>query len=265
MAYSIGQFNKFSSDGTDNSYITIITSGYADTRDTASPIDVGGSTLIFKNLCLRTSAFNSENHYYFHGRIKRMLSDQVFYVKLVQYSDNTQEQYIKTITVGGGDEDDWYDVEFIFTPYVNTFDTILFELVRSSEDYLVKPRYPVIIYEELGVINNLIGSKVQIGDGYFIKMGVQSKPGLMMCINGEEIRTSWTGVYELTTDEIIVDFFSVVHSAEDPTLETEMARINAAWSAASDKSTIKSVSLLNDGTKTRYIDDFTLDYMYKEG
>lgn len=218
--------------------------------------------------------FNNNNNYYFHGKIKRMNSNQVFTIKLVNFSSNDLEQYIKKVTVGGGDPHEWVDIEFVFKPY-STFDTILFELQRTAEDYSDEVRYPIIIYEEVSLINNMIIRKV--GSGIeLLKIGVQSVPGLLMCINGEEIRTSRSGIYELRDGVINVNFFSVVAAAQETTteLETTINTVNEQWDVANalptptqraqEKAAIGSKNLLGT-TKTREIENFVLDYLYKEG
>lgn len=273
MSYTLGQYSKTTGD--ELIYMTLITNGEAKRKDVQTDIGSQGTGIVFKNECLKVnSLFNNNNNYYFHGKIKRMNSNQVFTIKLVNYSsDDDMEQYIKKITVGGGDPHEWVDVEFIFNPYT-TFDTILFELQRTAEDYSDEVRYPHIIYEEVSVINNIL-SRVIDNDVELLKIGVQSNPGLLMCINGEEIRTSRSGIYELKDGVIVVTFFSVVAAAQESTsvLEDTIADINTRWDVANAlptaaqrqeaKANIQSEQLLNRA-KTRIINDFVLDYLYKE-
>lgn len=272
MAYILGQYSKAAGD--DSIFMTLITNGNARRKEVQTDVGTQGSGIVFENECIQIgSTFNNNNNYYFHGKIKRMNTNQIFTVKLVNYSSNDIEQYIKKITVGGGDPHDWVDIEFVFSPYTN-FDAILFELQRTAEDYSDEIRYPKIIYEEISVINDIIARK--IGNNIeLLKIGVQSNPGLLMCINGEEIRTSRSGIYELKDDVIVVTFFSVVAAANETNtaLESTIADINTRWDEANAlptaaqretaKKNIYSVSLLNN-PKSRTVDDFVLDYLYKE-
>ena len=271
MGYILGQYNK-AMNADDGIFMTQITTNCEPKRKVISTdIGVTGESLNpFQNECIYISeGLQNSKSYYFHGRIKRLVSNQIFYIKLINFNDapGTQvEQYIKTITVQGGNTSEWVDVEFIFKPLI-AFDSILFELQRTVEDYRTETRYPVIIYEELSTINNIIKEKIAT-DISLIKIGVQSRPGLMMCINGEEIHTSRSGVYEIKNGVILVSFFSVVTSATE--LEVNLRGLEYTLSALSDslteaekKATIMSKCIFSN-LKARKIDAFTLDYMYEE-
>ena len=272
MAYILGQYSKAAGD--DSIFMTLVTNGQARRREVQSDTGTQGAGVNFTNECLQMGEpFSNNNNYYFHGKIKRMNSNQIFTIKLVNYSSDEIEQYIKKVTVGGGDPHEWVDVEFVFTPYT-TFNTLLFELQRTAEDYSDEVRYPHIIYEEVSIINNIIPRKIS-SDVELLKIGVQSKPGLLMCINGEEIRTSRSGVYELKDGVIVIPFFSIVAAATETTseLDTIITRINTEWDTADSyptaaereaaKANIESEQIL-DSSKTRTIDNFVLDYLYKE-
>ena len=279
MGYVLGQYTK-NKDVSSEYFMTYITEGTPKRKESGGDSEVMGNTDLFDNECVQVPAsLLPTNNYYFHGKIKRMTSDQTFYIKLVNFntessSEDEYDQYIKTINIAKGDPNDWVDVEFIFNPY-KTFDTIMFELQRTVEDYRIEVRYPIIIYEELSIINNIIPVAIQSGID-LIKIGVQSRPGLLMCINGEEIRTCRTGIYELKNGIMLVSFFSVVAGGEENTsiVDTMKEEINEAWEAAeaipdvderqAAKAAIGSRCLFNS-SKTRTIDSFTLDYLYREG
>ena len=148
----------------------------------------------------------------------------------------------------------WVDVELVFTPFVN-FDTILFKLQRSVVDYDANTcRYPTIVYQELSEINNLLSS-FNIKSLY--KLGVQSRPGFLMCINGEEIRTGKTGIYELKDGFITINFFSAVAAAKEP------SELEEALNEQPSTFTKSGCVCLFDKNKERVIDNFSLDYVYK--
>ena len=283
MSYIVGQYNKNRNIPDDSDFMTLVTSGTAKRRNTSGDSEVSGITGIFKDECVQVSALVNTSNYYFHGKIKRMIStDQIFYIKLVNYSvvgTDEVEQYLKTITVSRGNPDDWVDVEFIFSPLV-TFDCILFELQRTQFDYKEEERFPVIAYEELSIVNNIISTKIKDGTK-LIKIGVQSRPGLLMCINGEEIRTCRTGIYELKNGMMTVNFFSVCSPIKESgtDMSSWIANVNNQYDAiiarqeageitnqqaAELKSAINSNCFFGSGKQGRSIDSFTLDYMYKE-
>lgn len=190
-------------------------------------------------------------NYYFHGKIKRLKNAQKFTVKLVSVIAETgsdgngttytidskatyTEQYITQLVVAPGDlsydskstdhiEDNWVDFEFVFSPIVD-FNAIFFELERNTDDFQ-NNRYPKIAYEELSEIKNALTSI--IGDNNnsnikknIIKIGIQSKPGFLMCINGEAIRTSRSGIYEIKNGIITVTYFSTCAPCEE--IDTEI-------------------------------------------
>lgn len=283
MAYVLGQYNKNISVHDDNIFMTLVTTGAADRRTSQGDSGVSGLESMFEDECVRINALSDVRNYYFHGKIKRMETDQVFYIKLVYYSPSTQEenveQYIKTVSVSKGDPDEWVDVEFLFTPLLG-FDCILFELQRSVSDYRDEIRYPKIAYEELSIVNNIITSRISNG-AKLIKIGVQSHPGLLMCINGEEIRTCRTGVYELKNGIMTVGFFSVVAGIKEAGSEmsnwivnvnTQIDEITAKKEAGiitpeqaeEMKKEIHSNCFFSSIKAQRVIDSFTLDYMYEE-
>lgn len=284
MAYILGQYNKNKETPDDDTFMTLVRSGTPKRRPSKGDSGISGVESIFYDECIQVENFSDVKNYYFHGKIKRIdNADQTFYIKLVYYSPASQEddieQYIKTITVSKGDPDDWVDVEFIFSPFLS-FDCILFELQRSVADYRDEIRYPKIAYEELSIINNIINSKVSDGVK-LIKIGVQSHPGLLMCINGEEVRTCRTGIYELKNGIMTVTFFSVVAGVKENTdimeqwtrsVSLQIEEIDArrkageitAEEAEFEKSLIENRCFFNSEKQSRSIDSFTLDYMYRE-
>ena len=259
MGYAVNQYNK---SDTDNSFfMTALENGVpVRVKEKVDISSIGAQTINpFENEGIyMENKLEASKNYYFHGKIKQKADVQIFYVYLVE-KDNTSteanEQYLKTITVPSGDK--WTDVEFIFTPMMG-FDTILFRLQRTVMDYTPSTcRYPVIIYQELSVINNLLKEKLDLDMLY--KIGVQSRPGFLMCINGEEIRIGRSGIYELRNGFVFITFFSAVSAAKDPSnLQDLMNRLPEGSS-----SKIDSQCIFNTATN-RDIDNFSLDYVYKE-
>ena len=281
MAYILGQYNHNKDSGDDGAFIDLITSGTVRRRQNQSDAGVIGSSLDpFKDECIQLGNLSTSEYYYFRCYIKRLPSEQIFYVKLVNYdvsTTNNVEQYIKTITIQGGEPDEWVSVECIFHPIVQ-FDCILFQLQRTLDDYRVAARYPKIAYQELGTINDIIAMKIK-SDIKLLKIGVQSHPGLVMCINGEEIHTSRSGIYEIKNGILPVTFFSVVNAASEnaTTMQDWMDSIGSqsvaieeaveAGTMTRDEATARYEAMTNRsflGTlKTIEIDPFTLDYMYE--
>ena len=277
MAYVIGQYNHNSASLDDASFITPITTGTVARRINSGDAGVSGSSLnSFSDECIKDLNLISSEYYYYRCQIKRMTSSQTFIIKLVNYADTVSgatEQFIKQITIQGGDREEWVNIEFIFHPIL-TFDTILFQLQRTIDDYRVFARYPKIAYQQLGSINNIINSK--IGNNIsLLKIGVQSHPGLTMCINGEEIHTSRSGIYEVKNGVIPVTFFSVTNPAIENTTAVEdwKTNINQQIENIENDPTLtpqqkeNRYKAINSEcffviSKKYVIDAFTLDYMY---
>lgn len=205
------------------------------------------------------SGMLSGKHYYFHCKIKKINSVQVFYVYLANCDSDGKigdaQQYLKTISVAPANSRDvgWADIEFVFTPFA-TFNTLLFKMQRTAEDYVI-PRYATIVYQELSQINNLLPS-LNVSSLY--KIGVQSRPGFLMCINGEEIRIGKNGIYELRNGFVYTTFFSAVAAAKDPD------NINEILNDIPEADSVQTVSkCIFDLAKMRTIDPFSLDYLYK--
>lgn len=271
MGYILGQynFNSQQSAGDLNTFMTYITNATVKTRPTVTDSGIsGGSSFNFDNVCITNidGGLQPNINYYFHGKIKRLSSAQVIYIKLVNYDEATsevKEQYIKTITIAGSaNATDWVDVEFIFNPFV-TFDTILFELQRTLTDDYPIGRTVIVAFEEISIINNLINSKVGLEGTELIKIGVQSRPSFMMCVNGEEIHTSRSGIYELKSGVILVSFFAPVGFGKETTTALEDWQNEVNQRVIAGETNIPSQHFLGTN-KDRQISNFTLDYIYKE-
>lgn len=240
---------------------------------------IDDSLSLFYNECLQVGTpMAAGNVFYLHVKIKRLLTAQKFYLYLSNYEvvdgEEAKTQYIKTIEVPGGDPSQWADYEVIFAPLIN-FDCILFQLQRTIADYRDETRYPRIVYEELSQINNIITSQIGYGKE-LLKIGVQSHPGLIMCINEEEIRVGRSGIYEVRNGVISVNFFSVLQAAvEDPTgsnpllVDGKAVDLEGYLAAVAAEENVTAASATNSkciftNSKLRGMDAFILDYMYKE-
>lgn len=288
-SYVLNQFNQPPVEPSDISsatnliYMKILDNGTPRRKKKATDSGITTSTSsTFYDECIQFSTpLASENNYYLHAKIKRLSSEQTFYVYLINYEDETgvqtqKTQYLKTITVQEGLETDWVDFEIIFSPIID-FDTVLFQLQRTVQDYRDETRYPVIVYEELSKLNNVIEKKIKSGAA-LNKMGIQSRPGLVTCINGEEIHVGRSGLYEFRNGIISVTFFSVARAAEENpdgsnpllhpqtrekcTLQEYLAYLASLPTETSFKSTNSKCIFSN--SKLRQIEPFTLDCMYKE-
>ena len=276
MSYIVGQYNHNNASSSDSDFFEPITLGTVSRRKVASDSGVSGVTAgLFSDECITGLSLVTSKYYYFRCQIKRTLKEQIFTIKLVNYEatgTSSVEQFIKQVTIRGGDREEWVVVECVFHPVV-TFDTILFQLQRTIEDYREFSRYPKIAYQQLGIVNNIIPDKIGT-EQPLLKIGVQSRPGLVMCINGEEIHVSRSGVFELRNGIVPVDSFSVINAAQENTsvvedwqtiINEEIEVIENSSMTVEEKeaaySNIQSRCFF-DSSKKYAIDSFTLDYMY---
>lgn len=253
MAYIIGQYNKSPSTNS----MTVLTNGEVG-RISATTSDGTG----FEEECLLyRDNFIAGTTYYFHGKIKKLVDRQIFNIQLMNNESFNETQLIKILNIEGGPEG-WLDVEFLFTPIKN-FNNLAFILNRTAKDSdPAQTRYPVIIYEELSRVNNLLPS---ISSGIpLIKAGIQGIPGLITSINQEEIRLGRSGIYEFNNGLLKIDFFSVV-GAGNMTIDIDEVEneIDAIYSSEILKNRSLSKCLF-DKVGLRNLSDFSLDYIYEK-
>ena len=195
MAYNIGQLRK---SGNNSLYTTVI-------EPTIQQVDIIDHSVEFKN-----SAFDyvlSSTQCYclrFNARIENDFNPRRFRVKLI---NNTSSLII-------GDYSDVFSrsIEIVFQPN-GTYNRVEFELIRNASDYDSSPANLVIENVQLILVNNLLGSL--INSDTIIKLGVQSRPGFLMVIDGEAIKVGRTGIYQLHEGVSIRYFGIVVTSDED--------------------------------------------------
>ena len=248
MNYSIGQYNNIN----ESLQIMSPVSQSGDPYEVETVIEDTG--IVFKDPAVKLNgSLSSNNNYFLHCKIKRLNTEQTFYVKLRTADDaETKEQNIKIVTVKQGTG--WFDLQIIFNPIINSFNEILFNLTRSTIDYTSTPRKPIVIFEELSELQNLLGGSA-IPASVVLKLGVQAGPGLNMCINGEGVMVGNSGKYEVNNGKVYVTFFSIVTTATDIDIEEKQA----------ENKTICLFNRADGDNRVRKVRPFTIDYIYEEG
>lgn len=206
MSYSIGQYFHIPNTDSDK-FKTVIPNEHITNSIIDSDITIGNTTITCKdNGFYLDNGYQPNQNYYICCEIESLSTDQVFYVKLINEANpSSKTQYIKTIKIAK--DSGTHMIDFIFSP-IEHFETLVFELQRTAEDYS-KPRGTSIKRKELSIVNNILGGAL-INAKELVKIGVQAAPGTKMCINNEEINVGRTGVYEIKNGIITVDFFSIV-------------------------------------------------------
>lgn len=206
MSFQFGQFrrNQLSSFLTPLSYeLTTITSK----STISSAITFVDNILILSgnNIIKPTESDGVRTkNYYIRFKVYKKANPQTIKIKLVntnKTSDNIQ--VLKSIVVEGGRESDYSSYEIVISPN-NTYNRILFELQRELEDYNTinadgtYGRICNIYIDRLDEVYNVINYLSSlINKSSLLQIGVQSAPGLLMCINGEEIKVGRSGLYEI--------------------------------------------------------------------
>lgn len=129
----------------------------------------------------------------------------------LQLQNSTDSQTIEDYTVPAGTGSTTFDI--VFTPN-STYNLIVFVLARTTEDYNIieNSQYGRImditvnennIYLMTNIIDTLAST---YGLTELIRIGVQGPTGLMMSINGEQIKVGKTGIYELNDVNIKITY-----------------------------------------------------------
>ena len=208
MSYKFGQFRKSQL----NSYLTPLEYTLSNIQVQSSLSE--GITFVDKGIDLEGENIlqaldNAKNQrsYYIRFKIYKQETKQNITVRLIN-TEKTKDnvQTIKAIEIDSGNEDDYSTFEIVISPNDNhNYNQIYFELNRELIDYNTLNqdgtygRKINIAVDRLDEIYNVIKFlNVSIeGKKVLKQIGVQGPPGLLMSINGEEIRIGRSGLYEI--------------------------------------------------------------------
>lgn len=157
---------------------------------------------------LINNSFNFQNNYYVKLQIKRtLIYDQNFQVILKNDDETTAQQFIKSFFVPKLEENEENNktvvIELVFNPIIN-FDRLILKLSRITNDYMLANDTNGWMGREIELgdcvcytINNILKLDIFNNITELVKIGVQGPSGLLMCINGEEIRIGPSGIYQI--------------------------------------------------------------------
>lgn len=206
MSYNIGQLRSTSIEN----FITPVTLGTPTEFERSS--NISGDGTIFKDIEIQVSGkLLNQNNYYFYFQIKKRLdSQQNVILKLRKNQSQLSQasyQTIKTVSLDN-DNSDYIRFQALISPNAD-YDYIILELDRVLIDYqknevsstsTAKGRILQVGELSLFKIQNLVSG--YLNQTYptlksLTKVGIQGRSGLLMCINGEQIRIGKSGVYEI--------------------------------------------------------------------
>lgn len=125
-----------------------------------------------------------------------------------KYSITDPRQYIfKNINFILNTENTQHIIEFIFCPNTNNYNTIVFQgdnwLIQeqSNQSLLTNNYINSWTISNFNLVNNLLINKSKTKEVH--KFGIQGTPGLMFCINKEQLRIGPNGIYEIKNNYLI--------------------------------------------------------------
>ena len=201
MAYKFGQFRKEQYSNYINSLNGILsigttTSFSVDFHDIVLAKDQGDFTTSDGSLFLRFS-------------VKKFSRETGVTIKLINEDSSalstTNVQTVATIIVPAAESEEdnnlvTYDI--VITPN-ETYKKLIFAINRDSYDFQTPREWTTsdtsFKIEKFGIITNII-TILGSNDDPVVRLkqiGVQSYPGLEMCINGEMVRVGRSGIYEI--------------------------------------------------------------------
>lgn len=209
MPYNIGQYKRTQKD----SYLTPLEYKQQNVVNDETFIEFLDPAMILSGTNIVTSVYS----YYLKFTVaQRLDSEQKFTITLFNSESETDnKQEVRTLTVKEGQDSTSFEI--IFHP-VATFDQIIFRLSRMAMDFLLdngdntSGRIMDVTIEDFAIVDNVVDTLASLYSGLdtLSKIGIQGPPGLMFCIDGEEIRIGRTGIYELYNDAIQISYIGFI-------------------------------------------------------
>lgn len=194
--------------------------------DTSLPYRQGlikneNSIIDFYDQCMYLSGggvVSSLYNYYLKFEVKQLSgSIQDFVLKLKNDDINVSSvQEVRTFNVKQGVDSVVFEI--IFNPN-SSYNQIVFELKRLTLDFYIdngdntSGRIMDIKILRFSRIINVVSdylSKNYAGLKALKKIGIQGPPGLLFCMDGEEIRIGKSGIYELYNKDITISYIGFI-------------------------------------------------------
>ena len=166
--------------------------------------------------------------YYCRFQVKKDINyEQIITIQLYNKTSKTSKdtkQTFKTITVPKGLDNEFVVFDVVIAPN-GSYNRLEFLLNRTSTDYSTNFEQDGKTYHgrvidvrilQLNTIYNVINTLIPYMNeaDAFKQIGVQSAPGLQMCIDGEEIRVGRSGIYEINHG-VNVNFMGFILQPDD--------------------------------------------------
>lgn len=222
MAYNFGQFRK--EQYPYSNYVKQISKNEYTLSTITTKID-GFTGVSFSDIAMKRAFSTGDGSLFLRIAVTRFTRDTSVTVKLMKENTSalatTNVQTITTIVVPAGKTLEELSTPMLYDILVTPNDSytlLVFSIDRDGQDFTETPRRWIptqsFMVSSFGRISNIIPS-LDIGNrGKLKQIGVQSRPGLPMCINGEMIRVGRSGIYEINHG-IDITFVGFMPSEED--------------------------------------------------
>ncbi len=213
--FNFGQFRK-SSIGAGTEFLNSLSFNVIDIQSDAtdsSEVSFRDKAIVLKG----ESKFNNSLNYYLRLKIKKQTTIQNITVRL-RNAESTLYQYVNEymIPVSKAGED-YVIIDLVIAPN-SSYDRVELILQRTLEDYREEARQIVLdsIATFVGSFYNIINAIFNQTGQALTKIGIQGPSGLLMCINGQEIRIGPSGIYEINNDyRVLFIGFAILPEEKD--------------------------------------------------
>lgn len=222
MAYKFGQFRK--EQYTYSNYVKQL-----DKNDyTLTSIETKAETfsgITFSDISVKRAFSSADGSLLIRIAVARFNRETTVTVKLAKENVSplatTNVQTVASLVVPAAVTAEERSVPVMFDIMITPSDSyaqLIFAIDRDGQDFTETPRAWIpsqsFMIESFGTISNIIPSLDIENKGRLKQIGVQSRPGLEMCINGEMIRVGRSGIYEINHG-VDITFIGFIPDEED--------------------------------------------------
>jgi hypothetical protein len=203
MAFNFGQIRKNNT----TEYLNVISVNIQEEQRQISVPSLGGDVTFVDKVF--HAPLSVSKGYFVRLKIYKQATVQKIFIKMEDTAAPSKgAQLVGEVEIPAGESNDYYIFERVFMPSRN-YNQIRLELERGSIDYQLNENR-ANIYGRIINVEVLTFAEVKNIIPYRLKrIGVQGTPGLVMCINGEQIQIGKSGLFEINID-YTVSYFGVV-------------------------------------------------------
>lgn len=205
MAYKFGQFRK--EQYTYSNYVKQLDKNEYMLTSITTKME-GFTGINFQDIIIKRSFSTADGSMFIRFALTRFTRETSVTIKLTKENasalDTTNTQTITTIVVPAGTTSEELSTPIIYDIVVTPnegYGQLVFSIDRDGQDFTGTPRKWIptqsFMILSFGTISNIIPSLDIDNMGRLKQIGIQSRPGLEMCINGEMIRVGRSGIYEI--------------------------------------------------------------------